>query len=140
MEFNIGERVVVRQYEDLPEEIKNKGLGKNAGKAGEVVDVMYSNARDCYLYKIRFDGCDVPSRTDFPSGALYILTEEAQPEYKYEFEFLENLVTARLYEVTEDSKTEIARGHGHIIHEGVLGIAQAASYAVKRIYMKISEG
>ncbi len=29
---------------------------------------------------------------------------------------------------------EIARGHGHVIHPGALGIAQAMSYACKRIW------
>lgn len=139
MEFNIGDRVRVRQYEDLPEEIKNKGLGKHAVKQGEIVDVMYSNAKDCYLYKICFDDCDIPSRTDFPEGSFDLVSELEKATYKYEFEFLENLVVARLYEVTEDSKTEIAKGHGHIFHEGVYGVAQASSYALKRIYERLGE-
>ena len=37
-------------------------------------------------------------------------------------------------EVTEDSKSSLAKGHGHMIHEGELGVAQAASYACKRLY------
>ncbi|MBQ7873736.1 MAG: hypothetical protein IJ306_01045 [Oscillospiraceae bacterium] len=34
---------------------------------------------------------------------------------------------------------EIARGHGHVIHTGDLGIAQATSYAFKKIYDQIFE-
>lgn len=58
-------------------------------------------------------------------------------KYTYEIEHVDNTVVARLYEVKGDVKTEIAIGHGHIMHEGVLGVAQAASYALKRIYMNL---
>ena len=61
-------------------------------------------------------------------------------EYTYEIERVENVVIARLYEVEGDIKTELAVGHGHIFHEGALGVAQAASYALKKIYEKIGGG
>ena len=50
---------------------------------------------------------------------------------------LENLVVGIMYEVKGSTKTEIVRGHGHIIHEGALGKAQAASYSLKKIYEKL---
>lgn len=140
MEFNIGDRVRVRQYDDLPNEIKHRGLGKQAGKDGEIVDVMFSNAKDCYIYRIRFDDCDTPSRTDFPEGSFDLISDLEKPVYTYDFEFLDNLVIARLYEVVEDKKWEIARGHGHIIHEGLVGIAQASSYALKKILEAVNNG
>lgn len=140
MEFNISDRVRVRQYEDLPDVIKNKGLGKHAGKDGEIVDIMYSNAKDCYVYRIQFDGCDTPSRTDFVEGSFDLVSELEQATYTYEFEFAENLVIARFYEIKGDSKKMIARGHGHIFHDGALGIAQAGSYALKRIYRFLEGG
>ena len=61
-------------------------------------------------------------------------------EYDYEIERVENVVIARLYEVEGDIRTELAVGHGHIFHEGALGVAQAASYALKKIYDKIGGG
>lgn len=140
MEFKIGDRVRVRRYEDLPEKIKNKGLGKHAGKDGEIANIMYSNAKDCYIYRIQFDGCDMHSRTDFIEGTFDLISELEKAEYTYEFEYLENLVVARLYETKGDSKKMIARGHGHIFHDGVLGIAQAASYALKKIYRYFEDG
>lgn len=54
--------------------------------------------------------------------------------YQHEFEYLDNLVIAKFYEIRGTNKTEIARGHGHIIHEGALGVAQASSYALKKVY------
>lgn len=139
MDFNIGDRVMVRRYEDLPEEVKNRGLGKSAGKRGEIVDVMYSNLKSSYIYKVKFDGYEYPSKTEFPEEALWVLSEQEKNRYVYEFEVLENLVVARLYEVTEDEKREIEKGHGHIFHDGILGIAQASSYALKKIYQKLEE-
>ncbi len=140
MEFNIGERVRVRKYEDIPEELRNRGLGKSAGRDGEIVDILWSNAKDTYVYRIHFDECDIPSRTDFVEGTFDLVFELDKPTYSYEFEFLENLVIARLYELVGDQKYEVARGHGHIFHDGINGIAQAASYALKKIYEELNGG
>lgn len=136
MEFYIGDKVRVRPFDKIPEDIRSRGFGKSAGKEGEIVDIMYSNAKGCNVYKIHFDGEASCSRTEFPEASFDLISDLEAPTYTYEFEYLENLVVARLYEVTEDSKTEIAKGHGHIFHDGVLGIAQAASYALKKIYYK----
>lgn len=140
MIFKIGERVRVRRYEDLPDDIKNKGIAKHAGDDGEIVDIMYSNAKDCEVYRIHFDGYDRPARTDFPEGSFDLISDLEAAQYTYEFEYLENLVVARLYEVKGDEKTEIAKGHGHVFHDGVFGIAQAASYALKRIAIDLNGG
>ena len=139
MEFKIGDKVRVRPYEKLPEEIKNKGLSKAAGKDGEIVDVMYSNVRGCNVYRIRFEGYDRPSNTLFPEGAFDLVSELEAPTYTYEIEVLENLVVARLYQVEDGKKTEVAKGHGHIFHDGAYGVAQAASYACKRLWFEVEE-
>lgn len=140
MEFNIGNRVRVRRYNDIPDSIKNKGIGKSSGKDGEIVDVMYSNAKDCYVYKLHFDGIARPCITDFPEGSFDLISELEQATYTYEFEYLENVVVARLYEIKGDEKTEMGVGHGHIFHSGVFGVAQAASYALKRIASDLNGG
>ena len=139
MDFKIGDRVRIRCYENLPEEIKYRGLGKSAGKVGEIIDVMYSKAKDLHVYKIQFDDSNRPSTSAFPEGSFDLITELEAVKYNYEFEYLENLVVARLYEIKGEEKTEIAKGHGHVFHDGVLGIAQAASYALKKIYQKMEE-
>lgn len=139
MKFNIGDKVRVKPYEKIPLDVRNRGLGKSAGREGEIADIVYSKANDCTLYKIHFDGDFYCSRTDFPEDAFDLVSDLEQPTYTYEFEFLDNVVVAKLYEVTEDSKIEIARGHGHIIHDGVVGVAQAASYALKKIFFKLTE-
>ena len=52
------------------------------------------------------------------------------PAYRCDVEIADNVVVVRLLDASGD---EVARGHGHIIHEGALGIAQAVSYASRRV-------
>ena len=141
MEFNIGERVRIRAYDDMPEKVRNKGIARNCGKDGEIVDKLWSAAKDCMCYHIKLDDMNCISGALYTEG-MFDRISDLTPKvtYVYEFDNLENLVAARFYEVDENGiKTEIARGHGHIFHEGAYGIAQASSYALKRI-MKKMEG
>lgn len=140
MDFKIGSRVRVRQFDDIPESIRHKGLGRNAGKEGEIVDVLYSDANECYVYRIQFDGCATESRTDYVVGMFDVIEDVKTETYMHEIEYLDNVVVVRFYKVTDDSKQELARGHGHIIHNGAIGIAQATSYAMKRLYKKMNGG
>lgn len=138
MEFNIGERVVVKDYDDIPEQGKTKRYWMFAGKEGEIVDKIYSEAKGITLYRVHFDGYDKPSVCNFLGCCFDLVRDES--EYTYEFEYLENLVVARLYEIKNGEKVEIAKGHGHIFHDGVYGVAQAASYALKRICDDLNGG
>ena len=139
MEFNIGERVRIRAYEDMPESVRNKGVARNCGKDGEIVDKLWSAARDCMCYHIKLDDMTVVSGVLYTEGMFDRISDLApKVTYTYEFDNCENVVIAIYYEVDEDgNKTEIARGHGHLIHEGALGIAQASAYALKRIWQKL---
>ena len=137
MEFNIGERVRVKDYEHLPDEMKYRTMGRVAGKEGEIVDKLWSGAKGCMIYKIRLEGFDRVSAVDFLEDSIEYI-RDIKKTYRYEVDVLDKVVVAVLYEVGDDYKTEIARGHGHIIHEGEEGIAQAASYASKKIYQKFS--
>jgi hypothetical protein len=140
MEYKIGRRVRIRQFDDIHESIRHKGLGRNAGKEGEIVDILYSDANECYVYRIHFDGCATESRTDYLVGMFDVIEDEVTETYTHEIEYLDNVVVVRFYKVTDDSKQELARGHGHIIHDGAIGIAQATSYAMKRVYEKMNGG
>lgn len=139
MEFNIGERVRVKDYENLPEQMKvGSSMGRVAGKDGEIVDKLWSGAKGCMLYKVHIDGYPKVSSVDFLEDSIDLISELEKKTYRYEIDVLDNVVVAVLYEVGDDYKTEIARGHGHIIHEGEEGVTQAASYATKKIYQKFS--
>lgn len=56
--------------------------------------------------------------------------------FRIEVEQADNVIIVRLLDANGN---EVARGHGHIIHEGALGIAQATSYASKRILADLDE-
>lgn len=115
--FKIGDRVRVVTSND---------------KVGTVRDVFSSETKKTNIYLVQFDDRESMWKEES-------LEEFVEPvSFTYEIECLENIVLVRLYEVRGESKTEIARGHGHIIHEGALGVAQAASYALKRIFFDIS--
>ncbi len=133
-EIKIGDRVKVKEYYDIPEDLQSRGLAKMCGEIGTVEDKFYSEGQKCHLYSIQFDNY-ATSKKLWKVEMLESVDEDVS--YTYEFDYLDNVVVARLYELREDSKTEIARGHGHIIHEGVMGIAQAASYALRKIFYQI---
>ena len=136
-EFQIGDRVRVKEYSDIPEGLRTKGVARLHGCVGTIVDKLYSEGNQGYVYSIQLDDYEVKSKKMWRAEMLEPCDEEVS--YGFEFEYLDNVVVAIFYEYGEDSKTEIARGHGHIIHEGAVGIAQAASYALKRLYFKMTD-
>lgn len=137
MEFNIGDRVRIKDYNEIPTTLRNKGMARMCGELGTVTDRLYSEGEGCYLYSIDFD--NFVKSTKMYEDELLTLYVEDPVTYCHEFDYLDNVVVARFYRVKGEEKTEIARGHGHIIHEGDLGIAQASSYALKKIYEKVGE-
>ena len=139
--YQFGDRVRVCDFEQFPKHMKNPACAKVAGKVGTIIDALWSYANNCTIYTIHLDGYDRPSKVPFTEGSFELVKEEVQvaKTYAYEIECLENLVVARLYEVVGDEKTEIAKGHGHVFHDGAFGIAQAASYALKRIWLDLEE-
>lgn len=138
-DYRIGDRVIIRAYEDVPVESRTKGMARLSGKKGTIVDKLYSECCDSFVYVIKFDDFDIPSKKMWTEDLFYLLLE-IPVKYEYEFDYLEDVVVAKLYEVKGETKTEIERGHGHIIHEGAKGIAQAASYALKKIFEKMNGG
>lgn len=139
MEFRIGDRVKVKEYASIHEDYRTQGVARLSGEIGTVTDKLYSEVNDGFIYRVHFDNYTRPSNKLWTEEHLdkYV---EPSVEYKYEFENLDNVVIAIFYEVVGDTKTEIGRGHGHIIHEGALGIAQASAYALKKLYEKMNGG
>lgn len=90
----------------------------------------------------RCEACDyyraahMPAETAEDTKKAPAWTDGPLP-YFHEITYLDDLVLVVLYEATEDGPKELARSHGHIIHEGVEGIAQAASYAMKGVWYKV---
>jgi hypothetical protein len=117
--FNIGDKVV------------------NAyGEEGTVLDRMLSEKDQKYYYTIK-------------AGSLTenLVSEEklkACPKENYditvEIKILDNVVVGMINKEENGVKTEVARGHGHRIHEGSDGIIQAISYAFKKCWESINGG
>lgn len=119
-EFNIGDKVI---------DIASR-------EVGVITDKMFSEARGCFIYIIKPED----------NGRSYMRKRDElepyrkQKEFKVETEIADNVVIGIIYEVDGDLKTEVCRGHGHIIHEGAEGIAQACSYAYKKAFTAIDSG
>lgn len=148
-EFNIGDRVRVKDYAEISNANKakvikdkpymwNAGKAKVAGKEGVIVDKLYSEAHSRFVYFLHLDGYETASHAQFDGDSLEVIQKEPVT-YHHEFEYLDNVVIARFYEVRGDQKTELMMGHGHIMHDGAYGIAQASSYALKKIMDKMGE-
>lgn len=134
--MKIGDKVKIKDFEQLPErlqDIKHKGL---AGKEAEILDSLDSEAQGCRLYRVRLTGAGTIPAALLPEEALEPADDAV---YSHVIEYLDNLVLVRFYEIKGDQTREIGRGHGHIIHAGALGIAQATSYAMRRVYEQIAE-
>jgi hypothetical protein len=147
--FNIGDRVRVKDYTEISDVNKakvikdrpylwNNGKARVAGKEGVIVDKLYSEAHGRFIYFIHLDGYEKVSNAQFDGDSLELIDEEPTT-YCHEFEYLDNVVICRFYEIKGDHKTEVMRGHGHIMHDGAYGIAQASSYALKKIMQKMEE-
>lgn len=138
MEFKIGDRVRVKSRTELSEDMVYKNM-RSENLEGVIEDIMWSSAKNTTVYKLHFDGRKAASLTEFLEGSFDLIVDE-KPTYCYDVNICDNVVVAVYYELTSESKTEIARGHGHIIHEGAVGIARATSYALKRILESLNNG
>lgn len=70
MEFNINDRVKIKDFDSLPEDRKNRNWGKVCGKVGVVVDKLFSEAAQMSVYKILLDGATAPSSINFTGDML----------------------------------------------------------------------
>lgn len=131
-EFNIGDRVVVKEFEDIPSEGRTRAVAKFSGDIGTIKDKLFSEGVGEFVYVVHFDGYDKASLKMWRADHLTAYVEPKK-EYNLILDYADNVVVVI---ITEDGK-EISRGHGHIIHEGSLGIVQAASYALKKIYERL---
>lgn len=98
---------------------------------GKVTDVMYSAHKKAFTYEVTNEEAAVQL---FAEEELETVTDKKGYSMTIQIDVASNVVIATLYRETEDLKGVLAKGHGHMIHEGALGVAQAASYACKRLY------
>lgn len=97
---------------------------------GKVTDVMYSSHKDEYTYEVENDG----KCSDLFAEEELKMVPNKDYSMEIKIDIAQNVVIASLYEHEGDTTRPLAKGHGHLIHEGANGIAQAASYACKKLY------
>ena len=98
------------------------------GEAGTIIDMFISKKGDRPHYYIEFDNGE---REFCVEDVVFPLQESSADGCTVSVDIAENVVVMVL---RDGNGKEIARGHGHLIHEGSLGIAQAVSYAGKRLF------
>lgn len=146
MEFNIGDIVIIKHPITILSRSHGnptawtKRKGNTAGAKGTIVDKMYSEAESRFLYRIRIEGENFTRAAFYSEDDIEINIGEIEAEYSVETEFLDNVVIAIVYKTVNGEKQEFVRGHGHIIHEGDVGVLQALSYALKKAYEKFNGG
>mgnify|MGYP003290189677 CR=1 FL=1 len=120
-EFSVGSRVYSSLYDE----------------EGVVEEKLYSQHRGALVYMVTFDNGDTA-----PHIADDLVEVVASNKaYRWDvFQADSNMVTAVMYEVVDGVEREVDRQHGHIIHGGEIGVAQAASYAMKKIYIGMNDG
>lgn len=105
----------------------------------EVVGVIHSMASEKTFYLLNANGKIVDRRVKFTDDNLVAVKDESV-SYDFHIETADTVVIVSMFECCEGKPDKfICRGHGHIIHDGALGIAQAASWALRKIYQKIED-
>jgi len=114
MEFRIGDNVTIKQ----------------GGDTGRVTDIVKTSGG--YLYGVQNSTWDKPK---------YFYEDELEAEVEKNYSFQITVANNLAYAVmTDEDGNEIARGHGHIFHEGTYGVAQAASYAMRKVMESLEGG
>lgn len=116
--FKIGDRVKV-----IPNE-----------EHGIITDIMFSYKYKENLYEVSSEDDGDVFLGKFIADDLESAPKPRDFSMDIRIDIAQNIVVATLYENYDAVKKPLRRGHGHIIHDGELGIAQAASYACRRLY------
>lgn len=139
--FSVGDKVIVRSFDSIPKARIKDVAGDDpmlwsrrkavvCGKTATVSDAYNSEKYGTRVYRLRIEGSKTDSTSLFLGEDLIPYAEEQRWEIM--FEKAENIVIARLYIDGE----EVCTGHGHIFHEGIGGYVQAASYGMKKLWLK----
>lgn len=119
MSIEVGSRVIVNTAE-----LENEH--------GTVVEILKGQTSSTKVFEVVLDsGESIWTRDQFLEEEP-VITEMGQ-EYELKIDFADNVVVAILYK----NGREIGRGHGHILHSGKLGYAQAISFACRRMYQEM---
>ena len=117
-EFSINDKVKVK--DGLP----------YSGCICEVVDILEGKRTGKIMYRVKV----LETTNECVFAANDLEKQEEKHEYRFNFFYDNSIVIVEMY----DGDALIERGHGHLIHSGADGIAQAASYAMKKLWAKMN--
>lgn len=130
--FNVNDRIVVANYEEMPNDGKSRGMGRVCGKHGVVVDRVYSAATKQHHYKVQLDDFQTVSTVKFSDDMLEL---EKPKEHGVQITIADSVVIARMF---SPSGKMISEGHGHVFGgTGSERIAQATAYACRRMWKEM---
>ena len=92
-----------------------------------VMEVLCNNS-----YVVEHD--DSGQYLGFKENEMKLIVPKKDYSMTIQIDVASNVVIATLFELEESDMKPIAKGHGHMIHDGAKGITQAASYACKKLY------
>lgn len=141
MAIKIGQKVRVKDWDDIPERLKNevsddlswgRGRAKVCGQTGRVVDVIYSNLNKQFVYRFRADGSKYVSHILFDEECFDIIYDGLRCNIFRDGE--------RVYaQIVNADGVALRSAYGYIKNDTELGFVQAASYALKRLYEEMRE-
>ncbi len=118
--FQIGDRVKIPSKQDV---------------FGAVSDIWSSLAQDRAMYEVTLEGTG--------NKGLYAENQlELAPiptEYSWEAHIDGNVAVVTMTATQGDKTWIYARGHAHILHDGEVGMAQAISFAAKRMFESLDK-
>lgn len=101
-----------------------------SNKIGVVSDIWHSIAKDVLMYAVESedDGhCGMYSESQLEPAPLPI-------DFHFEAHIDGNVAVVTMNATQGEKAWVYARGHAHIIHDGEVGMAQAVSYAARRMF------
>ena len=113
--FKIGDRVKIPSKAD---------------RVGTVIDIWSSFAKSVCMYAVKNDDdgcCGMYAEEQLEIAPLPI-------EYTFSTTIEDNVAVVCMIAHQGDKTWVYARGHAHILHDGAVGMAQAVSYASKRMF------
>lgn len=118
-------------------EIGNKVMVNDTAECGTITDRMFSEGRNLFVYVIKPDDGGRSIMRD-EDELQPVIDEEV--EYDLQTEISEGVVIFSIIEIKNNHRTLVSRGHGHMLRNDLLGVAQAASYAAKRAFTALNGG
>lgn len=118
--FQIGDRVKIPS---------------KANKVGIVSDIWHSQSKDCVMYAVE-------DEKESHCGLYAEDQLEAAPvptSYSFDAVIEGNVAVVTMKATMGDNTWVYARGHAHILHNGEVGMAQAVSFAAKRMFESLDK-